>query len=310
MKCSVGIDIGGTKISYGVVDMEGNVKRNRIIKNDKSHNPLDLLRNIYRECLNWIDHEKSLEIEGIGIGAPGPLDVNKGIMVNPPNLPHWANIDLLETTRDWFPNMPIHIENDASAATVGEKFFGAGRDHRNFLYLTLSTGIGAGVFVDNKLFRGTYGNAGDIGHIVIDPSWGQCQCGQKGCFEIIASGTAISNRGSKLLGKDFTTQEIFELYFDKEPVIVELIDDIFEKIGVACVTLINIFEPEKIVFGGGVSNVGHTLLNPVNKYINKYALSKFGKRVSVESSKLKNHTGLIGAASLVFMGTKEKFYVV
>ena len=135
----------------------------------------------------------------------------------------------------------------------------------------------------------------------MDPSYGQCLCGQYGCFETIASGTAIAKRGSEIIGKDLSTKEVFDLYAEGNPEIVNYIEGVFKMIGVACVTIINTFDIEKIVIGGGVSKVGDPLFDAIRSYVSQYALNPPGRKTEIVPAKLDQSSGVIGAAALCFI---------
>jgi glucokinase len=298
---AVGVDIGGTKVAVGIVDCHGRVKREQTLATDRAVPAVTMVERIGSAILQLID-EAGMErgqIAGIGIGAPGPLDAKNGVLTCPPNLPGWANVPLAEMVKRKC-SLPVFLENDANAAALGEKWMGAARDTGNFIYLTISTGIGAGLFLDGKLVSGFRGNAGDVGHIVIDPAYGTCSCGQQGCLEWIASGTAIARQASQLMGRKLTAEEAIRLYRENHPVIKPLIEQIFTKIGVGCVSLINAFDPEMIVIGGGVSQAGKPLFTAVREYVSRYALNPAGRQTAIVPAQLRQHSGVIGAAALVF----------
>jgi glucokinase len=301
-KCgyTIGIDIGGTKIAIGIVNEHAEVLVESKLPTQLKENPYEMINAIVSEIGQLLTTLgiSNEQINGIGIGAPGPLDAKQGIISCPPNLLNWKDVQIIQAMKEHFP-CKIILENDANAATLGEKWAGVAKNSNHFLYMTISTGIGAGLFLDGKLVTGAKGNAGEIGHIVIDPSKGTCICGQKGCLEWIASGTAIARRGSEIKGKPLTTKEVFQLYTRQDPEIVALIEDVFHSIGVGCVTLINLFDPELIVIGGGVSEVGAPLFESVQNYIQKYALNPAGRSTKVVPSRLRNSAGVIGAAALV-----------
>lgn len=299
MKNSIGVDIGGTKVAIGIVNETGLVKEQSIIPTDLSISPFDMISKINVEIKNIITQAglKQEDITGIGIGAPGPLDSKNGMILCPPNLPTWKDIPIQKWVEDEF-SIPVKLENDANAAALAEKWIGAGQKNDDFIYMTVSTGIGSGIISDGKLLHGRKGNAGDVGHIVVDPSFGQCTCGQYGCLEWIASGTAIAREGSKIMGEKLTTAEVFNLYDQNHPDIIPYMNRVFHVLGVACVTLINMFDTEKIVIGGGVSNSGETLFNPIRSYVQSYALNPDGRKTEIVPSQLKQSSGVVGAAAL------------
>lgn len=300
---AIGVDIGGTKVAIGLVGENGEVQAERTIGTKLDIPPEQMTDQICQTVQEMVD-ESGLKLEhcaGIGIGAPGPLDPGSGKITCPPNLPSWAGFAIVERFKQHF-QLPIRLENDASAAALAEKWVGAAQENDNFIYITISTGIGAGIYTAGKLFTGSSGNAGDVGHFVIDPSTGQCTCGQKGCFEYLASGTAIARRASELLGRSVTTKEVFELYQAKHLQITAFVEATFEYIGMGCVTLINIFDPEKVVIGGGVSQVGAPLFDAVRSYVERFALNPSGRKTKIVPARLHKNVGLIGAAALILRG--------
>ncbi|MDC3425851.1 ROK family protein [Aquibacillus sp. 3ASR75-11] len=301
MSYAIGVDIGGTKIAIAIVDKSGKLLEQEVIPTDVDILPENMIHRINESISTIIDHAGIAlkEIDGIGIGSPGPLDSKSGIITCPPNLKNWIDVPIVKEIGTYF-GLPVTLENDANAAAVAEKWLGAAKECVDFAYVTISTGIGAGFYVDGKLLSGSRGNAGDIGHAVVDPSYGQCSCGQYGCLEYIASGTAIARRGSKIKGKELTTKQIFSLFHEGDEHITTYIHDVFQKIGVACVSIINTLDPEKIVIGGGVSKVGDPLFQAVTDYVRQNALNPAGRRTPVVPATLDQNAGVIGAAALCY----------
>lgn len=301
MKYSIGVDIGGTKVAMAMVNQNGEINEQNIIPTDLFISPQAMILRINNEIEQIFKNSKVPEkdIVGIGIGAPGPLDSKNGIITCPPNLKTWVDIPVQKLVQQSF-SFPVRLENDASVASLAEKWIGAGQENENFVYITVSTGIGAGIIADGRLLRGLKGNAGDIGHTVVDPSFGQCTCGQYGCLEAIASGTAIAKRGTEIMGIDLSTKEIFNLYAEGNKKIVNLIESVFRVLGVACVNVINTFDTEKIVIGGGVSRVGDPLFKSIQNYVNQYALNPTGRETEIVPAKLEQSAGVVGAAALCF----------
>lgn len=302
MRLAVGVDIGGTKTAIGLVDYDGKLLAHMKISTDQGILPSQMISRIL-DSIETLLQDNSLQeddIAGIGVGAPGPLDVKNGLISCPPNLPQWIDIPIIQQFQQRF-SLPVWLANDASAAALAEKRFGVGRSSDHFVYMTVSTGIGAGFIINGELYTGTRGNAGDLGHMVIDPRVpGFCHCGQKGCFEYVASGTAIARLGTELIGKKLNSIDVFKLYNEGHQQIARMVEEVFERIGMGCVALVNILEPDFIVIGGGLSNVGESLFQAVNDYVSKCALSPLGRKTRVIPSELKNNTGLIGASVLVW----------
>ncbi|MNX22681.1 Glucokinase [compost metagenome] len=302
MKYAIGIDIGGTKTAIGIISADGDVIQKSSIPTDPTVTPYVMVDRIAQTVLSLV-HKSGIpghEIIGVGIGAPGPLDTRNGQITCPPNLPGWRDFPLVHELKRHLP-YSIKLENDATAATLAEKWLGAAKDEQHFVFITISTGIGAGIYMHGKLITGASGNAGDVGHFVIDPAAGRCVCGQRGCWEYVASGTAIARQASELLGRSVTSKEAFDLAAAGDPDVKELIDKVFGYIGIGCVTLINTLDPEKIVIGGGVSQVGEPLFQAVQDYVGRYALNPSGRKTPIVPAALQQDAGLIGAAALVHM---------
>lgn len=298
---SIGVDIGGTNVAIALVSEDGKVINDKLISTDQSISPETMIDRICTVITKIIEHTYvGLEkVKGIGIGSPGPLDSRNGLITCPPNLTSWKNVPILQIVENSL-SMQVILENDANVAALAEKWVGAAQENDNFVYVTISTGIGSGIMMDGKLLRGLKGNAGDIGHTVIDPSFGSCICGQHGCLEAIASGAAIAHKGSAIIGEKISTKDVFLLYKKGHREIVHYIDYVFNILGMASVNIINTFDPEKIVIGGGVSKVGDILFNSIRSYVQQYALNPTGRNTEVVPAKLQQHSGVIGAAALLF----------
>jgi len=301
LRQAIGIDIGGTNVAVGLVDASGRVQAQQTIAMDQELPPLDMIAKIGSLIAQLLDQAgiTSQELSGIGIGAPGPIDAHRGIITCPPNLPNWRQVPIVAQLERRF-GVPVALANDANAATLGEKWVGAAQENNHFVCMTIGTGIGAGFFLNGQLLQGATGNAAELGHIVLNPNTEEnCTCGQKGCFEWHASGTAIARKASALLGRRVTAQEVFELYRSGQPAIVPLVEEVFHYIGVACVTLVNLLEPEKIIIGGGVAQAGAPLFAYVRKYVSKYPLNPGSRQVHIVPAGLRTNAGIIGAASLI-----------
>ncbi|MCZ0703094.1 glucokinase [Natronobacillus azotifigens] len=300
MTLAIGIDIGGTKTAIGVLNREGKLLSKVIIPTDQSVAPnimMDRINTNMQQLINDLNISKK-EIQGIGVGAPGPIDTKLGKIVCPPNLPGWNDFKLVEDLGRRV-GLEVKLENDASLAGLAEMWIGTAKEEKDFLYMTISTGIGAGIIINGSLVAGSTGNAGEVGHMVVDPSYGTCKCGQKGCLEWIASGTAIARQGTDLLKKDVTTEEVFKMYFNKDVQIVEMVNDIFDRLGMACVSLINLLDINLLVLGGGVSKVGQPMISSIEKYIQNYALNPKARETKIKQASLGGDVGIIGAGALI-----------
>ena len=230
-------------------------------------------------------------ISRIGVGIPGPIDFKTGVVIEPPNLPGWKKVNLKSDLSKKF-NVPVFIDNDANCAALGEALFGAGQNARDFIYITVSTGIGGGIIIDRKLYRGINGSAGEFGHMVIEPHGFKCGCGNTGCFEAMASGTSIKTRS----GEDAMAVHIKAQQGDKKS--LEVIKETAHYLGLGIANLVNIFNPELVIVGGGLSNMGELLLKPTREEFDKYALLLPKKTVRIVRAKLGARSGLLGAIAL------------
>jgi glucokinase len=297
---AVGIDIGGTKIAIGLIDERGEVMAKSSLKTDLSLTPGDMLGQV-AEVVKTLADEQGValqELKGIGVGAPGPLNTKTGRLTCPPNLKSWWDYPVVERLGELLP-LPISMENDATAATLAEKWVGAARDSEHFVFITISTGIGAGIYLHGKLITGSTGNAGDAGFMIVHPQGPIKRDEASGFWELLASGTAIARQSSELLGREVTSKEAFDLAAQGDPQIAPLIERVYTYIGMGCVSLINLLDPSKIVIGGGVSQVGDPLFQAVRQYVAAHALNPSGRETLIVPAKLQQDAGLIGAAALV-----------
>lgn len=299
-RLAAGIDIGGTKIAIGLINEQGEVLAKSSLKTDLTLTPSDMLGQVADEVKKLADEQGVAlqDLKGIGVGAPGPLNTKTGTLTCPPNLKSWWGYPVVERLGELLP-VPIHMENDATAATLAEKWVGAARDENHFIFITISTGIGAGIYLHGKLITGSTGNAGDAGFMIVHPQDPISQDNASGFWELLASGTAIARQASELLGRDVTSKEAFDLAAQGDPVIGPLIERVYTYIGMGCVSLINLLDPSKIVIGGGVSQVGEPLFSAVRAYAAAHALNPSGRETLIVPAKLQQDAGLIGAAALV-----------
>jgi glucokinase len=313
---NLGIDLGGSKILTAVVDPQG-----RILSSDESVTPATegrdiVIQSIVESARSTLEQASVTvpEISAIGIGAPGISNPEAGILFTSPNLPGWRNVLLRDIIQDKFGAKAFLI-NDANAAALGEFYFGAARGIRNFIYVTLSTGIGGGIMIDGKVYTGAIGTAGEIGHMTIDDDGPICNCGNRGCWETLASGTALAREAKHRIEEGAKTSILKYADGDPEKVTAQVIHaaalqgDKFAKeliartghyVGVGLTNLINIFNPELIVIGGGLSNIGDMLLGPALKTAGQRAYKEAFQAVRFASAELGRNSGVLGAAAFAF----------
>jgi len=248
----------------------------------------------------------------IGLGAPGPLDARRGVVVEAPNLPGWVNIPLRDRLEQHF-GCPVALGNDANLAALGEWRHGAGRGTHNLIFLILGTGIGGGVIIDDRLLVGARGLAGELGHMTVFPDGPLCGCGKRGHLEAMAAGPAIARRAQERLtagetsslsgalerGSTLTAEAIAAAALAGDPLARSVIADAGAAIGFHLANLLHAFNPEIIVFGGGVSQIGPLLFEPIEESLRRNVMHPaYLDGLRLERASLGDDAGLIGAMVL------------
>src|SRR6266516_2630660 len=345
----VGVDRTGTHTRKAV--LQGSKLRSRVsFLTGENLNPDRIIPRICGAIQQALDeaHVALDQIAGIGVATPGPLNNRTGVIYSPPNLPGWDRVPLRDIFHKQF-NIPIFIENDAHTAALGEYIFGAGRGCKHMVYLTVSTGIGGGVIIDGKIYEGANGTAGELGHMTIDWQGERCNCGNIGCLEYLASGTAIARyaneviaegQGADLLAfastmlehtatvpdrsalpfQDPNTQPLDEhddIGGEVEPLRVNartvaraaeagiplaraIITHVAEALGVGLVNIIHIYNPEMIILGGGVTQLGRMLMEPALRIVQERTMKAPRESVRIVLAQLGRNVGLIGDGALIY----------
>ncbi|SDC93627.1 ROK family protein [Halanaerobium congolense] len=309
----LGLDLGGTKILTGLADTQGNIITRSRKETEANLGEDKIIANMIETIETVVEKAgvKKEEVKTLGIGSPGPLDAQKGIIIENSNLP-WKNVALVERMESALGIKTI-LKNDANAAALGEKWFGAGRTVDNMVYLTISTGIGGGAVINKELFTGINDNACEIGHTVIDPDGPLCGCGNHGCLESFASGTAIGReaREAAAAGKSKKMLELADnIVEDIDAVICaqaayqgdQAAREIFEKagyyLGIGLGNVVNIFNTEMIILGGGVMKASDLFLDQALATMKEIALPGPLEIVTVTEAELGSDIGLMGAIAV------------
>lgn len=299
---SIGVDLGGTKILTGLIRETGEIVRTVERETRAERGVESVISAMISSIVEVKGDVPVTDISGIGIGAPGPLDSKRGLVLSPPNLPGWTRVPLRQHIGNHF-GVPAFLENDANAAALAEFKFGAGQGAQNMIYVTVSTGIGAGLILNGKLYGGAGGYAGEVGHIVVKADGPHCICGNRGCLESLSSGTAIAARAEEVFGRPCTAKEVAELAIAGDSEATALLDEAFYYLGQGFVSLVNLFNPSKIVVGGGVSQIGDMLFDKVRQVVKQHAFSAPGRMVEIVPARLGAQSGMIGGAVLPFLNT-------
>ena len=308
----VGVDLGGTKIYSALVDLSGNIINEMTIKTEAEKGSDSVMAKIINTIDKVIEGIDIKDIKAIGIGSPGPLDVEKGLIVYTPNLP-FKNFNIVKPIKDKY-KLETYLDNDANVATLGEYMFGAGKGSKNMVFITASTGIGGGAVLNGNLFRGSTSNALEVGHMIIMKDGPRCGCGNRGCAEALASGTAIakaakdavkSNAETTLKGyENITAREVFKEAENGDKVAKEILDTALTYLGITVSNIANTFDPDKIVIGGGVSSGGQIVFDKIQEEVNKSALRTIGQNCKIEKAILGERAGVLGAAALAILEVK------
>jgi len=314
MKAFVGVDMGGTNLRAGIVDIErGIVLTSNMVPTLAREGPVavmarmaDLIKAAIVSCGLGIE-----EIGGVGIGVPGVLDLERGLTLFLPNLPGtWSNIPLSATISGKI-NLPVFLLNDARSITYGEWMFGAGRGVDTMACFTIGTGIGGGLVINGKLHLGIGGTGGELGHQTIDFNGPVCGCGNRGCLEAFASGPAIAGMGIKAVIQGMTTsigkmvdydlnkitpEVIFEAARQGDPIAKDIYEQAGSYIGVAVANVLVSVGPRKVVIGGGVAAAGDLLLEPIRRTARERVRIIPADQTEIVQAGLGLNAGLLGAA--------------
>jgi len=316
-KLIIGIDVGGTKVAGGLITDHGRLVSSSVVPTRAEEGfkvsygqILQLIDNLLQEA-----HGKH-NIRGIGICAPGPVDPKFGVVLNPPNLRGWRDVKLGQKIATHF-GLPAKVENDANAAGLAEVLFGAAVGFRDVFYVTISTGIGTGIIIDRKVYHGANGVAGEGGHVSIDfHSSYRCGCGTYGCIEALAAGPGMARRARVLLEQDYkaksllremshghtsriTPRMIQDAARARDPIAQSIIDETGFFLGVWLAGMMTMLDPEAIVIGGGVAQIGRPLFRKIKETIPHYTINRrFASKTPLLPAKLQKQVGVFGAASL------------
>ncbi len=314
-KFILGVDLGGTKIAAALATTRGEILARGRSPTHAQAGPDAVIEGICA-TINEVLSAKALEpsrLLGIGIAAAGIIDSANGKVIFSPNLPGWHEVPLRDAIEQQF-GIPAYLGNDANLAALGEWHFGVGEKVANLIYVTVSTGIGGGIIADGKLYTGACGTAGEIGHMTIDVNGPRCRCGNVGCWEALASGTALAREAVMRITEGARTSIIELVGGDASKIDAKIVglaarqgDELAQDLvshlgyyfGVGLANLVNIFNPELILIGGGVAKIGDLLLQPAIKVVKERAFSAPANAVEIKPAILGDDSGIMGAVAFV-----------
>ena len=319
----IGVDVGGTKVAAGVVDREG-----KILFQARAPMVCDDGAALAFSCVTAVIDSVSAKapsvsgtppklIEAIGICAPGPLDPNTGVVINPPNLTCWRNFPLAAEVARLY-RVPVRVDNDANAAALAETLWGAGRGFRNVFYATIGTGIGTGIVIDGRIYHGRTGAAGEGGHVSIDRNGPRCGCGKPGCIEALAAGPAIARnarekldagRASAILdlagGKTaaVSSEMVGKSYAAGDALAREVMSETFDALAFWLGNIVDLLEPDVIIIGGGVGSMLKPFFGEIHDRLPTCTINQRGQEIPLLAAQYGEDAGIAGAAALCFEPT-------
>lgn len=312
-KYIIGIDLGGTKVFTAVCNMNGYIVNKIKFSTDASSGRGHVIQKI-NDSIYQVIRLSNISIEdiaAIGISSPGPLDVSGGIVLCAPML-GWDNVPLCNLLQEEF-KVPVYLENDGNAAAFGELLLGAGRGCSNLIYITVSTGIGSGIIIDKKIYHGKHDAAGEFGHICIEPDGRKCDCGNYGCLEAYASGTAIARIAKELVRKEKYSKlleisnnaiesidciAVEKAAYEGDGLSTKIWYEAGRRLGHGISVLMQILDPEIVIIGGGVSKAWKLFYEPMITSVQQKIYRHISKDMTIVPAQLVDNAGLQGAVMI------------
>ena len=312
----VGVDIGGTKVAAGLVDRKGEIKsqiRTPMVANRSAAEGLAAVISAI-DLLFAQDEKARVLVRGIGICAPGPLDPNTGVVVNPPNVPCWRDFPLAAEVAKVY-DVPVKVENDANAAALAEAVWGAGRGFDYIFYATIGTGIGTGLVCDKRIYNGRTGAAGEGGHMSIDYNGPRCGCGKPGCVEVLAAGPAIARRARAKLASEQNPQSIMldlakgnidgvtsemvgHAYAAGDPLAKEVLQETVKLLALWLSNIVDLLEPDVMIIGGGVAAMLNPFFGDLSTWLVEYCVNSRSQEIPLLKAHYGADAGIAGGAAL------------
>ncbi len=316
----VGIDIGGTNTVFGIVDARGHVVASNSVKTKKHVDFDDYISDLHDGLSQLLkSHDMEDQIQGIGIGAPNG-NYYTGEIINPPNLPWGPVIPLAEKVSKSFGGIPVAVTNDANAAAVGEMTYGAARGMKDFIMITLGTGVGSGIVINGQLVYGSDGFAGELGHVIVKRNNGRvCGCGRTGCLEAYCSATGVSRTAREFLElrnepsllrnlaiEDITSKDIYDAAMNGDKLAKEIFEYTGKILGETFADFVAFSSPQAIILFGGLAKSGDLLLKPIKEAFDKSLMPIFKGKTKILLSELKeSDAAVLGASAL---GWEAKYH--
>ncbi len=311
-KVCIGIDLGGTFIKFALLDEEMSMRGSAQVPTPADAGPDSVIETMVSGAAELLDREgiSAGNVVGVGIGSPGPLDLDAGVVIGMPNISGFVNIPLRDRIGDGL-GIPAVLENDASVAALGEYLCGSGKGMDVMVMLTLGTGIGGGMVIAGRLARGAHGIGAEAGHMIVEPDGEPCPCGQRGCLERYASASALARYARRLIEQDRRKSSLADLLGRKgdldavdvnearragDALAAEVWDRSIRYLAVGCVSIARLLDPDLIVLGGGLAKAGDDLLGPLRRHFSRLNWTIDEQKTALALASLGNDAGVVGAA--------------
>jgi glucokinase-like ROK family protein len=317
----VGVDMGATHLLVVVTDLLGNILAETETPLDIAQGPEIYLHQTYKLVTDNLQaaHCSLADVRAIGVGVPGPVIVDKGIVSAPPIMPGWDDFAIRQHLHDQW-RKPITLDNDADLGALGEWAYGSGQGESNLVYIKIGTGIGCGILLNGQIYHGVLGTAGEIGHVTISEDGPPCTCGNYGCLEAMAGGRAIAQRAQLAIkagqrtqliemnhSHEITARDVAVAAQAGDAVSQQLFSDAGRHIGSAIASLINLLNPGVVLIGGGVTNAGDFLLSPIRQAVNERTMRPSLRSVRIERAGLGRRSTALGAVALALTTTFQSY---
>jgi glucokinase len=306
-KFIIAVDLGGTNLKVALLDLKYKIKDREVLSTQRLTKKERLISAVI-DSVNRILKNNSLnnaDILGVGLGLPGPIDSEQGIVHFFPNIPGWKEVNLKHIIEKRL-KLAAFLDNDAKMMSLAEYKLGAAQNYKHVICLTLGTGVGGGIIIEGKLYRGASNASGEIGHIPINEKGPMCNCGGKACLEAYIGNNRIKIEAKKVFKRDISLEELSRLAKRKNSQALSIWLEVGRRLGLALSGVVNLLNPDCIVIGGGVANAGKVLFDQVRKVVLKQAMSVQARGVKIVRAKLGNDAGLIGAAIFVKENIEKK----
>lgn len=304
-KFIISVDLGGTNLKIALVGLKYKIIDKEVSSTKRFTKKESLIQAIIDSINRLIENNQlnKKDILGAGLGLPGPIDINKGIVHFFPNIPGWKEVNLRRILKAKL-RLSVFLDNDANLMCLAEYKLGAAKGTKNALCLTLGTGVGGGIIIDGKLYRGLSFASGEVGHMPINENGPRCNCGGRACLETYIGNNRILREARKLFKRDISLEELSALAKKQNRRALAIWSNVARHLGIALIGAVNLLNPDCIVLGGGIANAGSVLFDRVKKIISKQAMSVQARHVKIFKARLGSDAGLIGAAILVKEGMK------